>query len=310
MITALCGGVGGSKLALGLYRMLPPHELRVVVNTADDLEYWGLHVSPDLDTVTYTLGGLAQHGLGWGVEGDTFHTLEAMQRYGADSWFRVGDYDLGTHLIRTQMLRGGASLTAVTAHISACLGIHASILPMTNDPVSTQLRAGERWLEFQEYFVRERHAVPIDEVRYVGIDAARPTEETIEALRDAEVIVIVNSNPMLSILPILSLPGVGDLVRSSNAPRVAVSPLVGIGAVSGPAGELMRLTGHPGTALGLAQLYRDSIDGMAIDRVDAEMAPAIRALGLEVLVTDTIMRTDTEKERLAAEVLRFVRGLA
>ena len=309
MITALCGGVGGSKLVLGLYRVLPPDTLRVAVNTADDLTLWGLHVSPDLDTVTYTLAGVAQRELGCGIEGDTFGALEGLRSLGEDTWFHVGDRDLATHIYRSHALNRGETLTEITAHIAPQLGVRAQILPMTNGTVSTRLLAGDRWLEFQEYFVRERHALPVDEVRFAGVESVRPTDAVINALRDAEVLVLVNSNPVLSILPILAVPGLRETIESSGLPRVAVSPFVGAGSVAGPAGELMRLTGRPPTSAGLAALYRGLIDGIVIARGDEDQAPQIESMGIGVLVTDTIMRSDADRERLASETLTFARGL-
>lgn len=305
MITALCGGVGGSKLALGLYRVLPAGELSVVVNTADDLTFCGLHVSPDLDTVTYTLAGIAQKEFGWGIEGDTHRALEMLGRYGAPTWFRVGDRDLATHIVRTAALREGTRLTEVTARIAGSLGIGARVLPMTDVPVATQLLAGDEWIEFQEYFVHRRYQVPIREVRYAGIEAADSTPEVREAIREADVTVIVNSNPIVSILPILSVPGVRRALAGRRSPCVAVSPFVGGEAVSGPAGALMRTLGLPATASGLAELYRDIIDGLIIDRQDAAQTAAIEATGARVLCTNTIMRSEGDRERLASEVLAF-----
>jgi LPPG:FO 2-phospho-L-lactate transferase len=309
MITALCGGVGGSKLALGLYRTLPPDSLAVVVNTADDLQFCGLHVSPDVDTVMYTLAGMVNPTFGWGIEGDTFNALEMLARYGAPDWFRVGDRDLATDVIRTQRLRDGQRLTEVTAGVASSLGVRARILPMTDDPITTRLLVADEWIHFQDYFVRRGHRDPVEVVRYEGIENARVTPEVTEAIAQSEVIVIVNSNPVLSILPILETPGVRDLLDRSPAPTVAVSPIVGSDAVSGPAGQLMRLIGRPASATGVAAAYRDVIHGMVIDRADAEQAAAIEDLRMRVLCTDTIMQSSTDRERLASEVVDFARVL-
>lgn len=309
MIAALCGGVGGSKLALGLYRTLPPDELRVIVNTADDLEFCGLHVSPDLDTVTYTLAGLSRQDVGWGIEGDTFQALDMLRRYGADAWFQVGDRDLATDIVRTQALRWGERLTEVTRRIAESLEIRAQILPMADEPVETRLRVGDQWLPFQEYFVRRRHRDPVDEIRYENVERARATAEVRAALSQAEAIVIVNSNPVLSILPILAVAGINDLLAGTSIPRVAVSPIVGEDAVSGPAGVLMSLIGQPSSALGVAGAYLGILDGIVIDRQDAAQSEAIAALGLRILRTDTIMRTLEDRERLAAETLEFAYSL-
>ncbi len=309
MITALCGGVGGSKLALGLYRTVPHDELTLIVNTADDLEFCGLHVSPDLDTVIYTLAGLSRQDVGWGIEGDTFEALGMLRRYGGPSWFQVGDRDLATDLYRTNELRQGRALTDVTADIARCLGVQARVLPMTDAPVATRLQAGEEWIDFQDYFVRRRHQDPVQAIRYDGITAAPAAGEVIEAIESAEVIVLVNSNPALSIFPILATPGINDAVVAASAPCVAVSPMVGHDSVSGPAGVLMALLGQEATATGVASVYLGVIDGIVIDRQDAAQAPGIEALGPRVLVTDVIMRTLEDRERLATETVSFARGL-
>jgi len=309
MITALCGGVGGSKLALGLYRTLPHDELTLIVNTADDLEFCGLHVSPDLDTVIYTLAGLSRQDVGWGIEGDTFEALGMLRRFGVPDWFQVGDRDLATDLYRTNELRQGRTLTDVTAHIAQRLGVQARVLPMTDAPVATRLRAGEEWIDFQDYFVRRRHQDPVQAIRYDGITSAPAAGGVIEAIESAEVIMLVNSNPALSILPILATPGINDAIVGSSAPCVAVSPLVGHDSVSGPAGVLMALLGQEATATGVAAAYLGVIDGIVIDRQDAAQAPGIEALGPRVLITDIIMRTLEDRERLATETVSFARGL-
>lgn len=310
MITALCGGVGGSKLALGLYRTLPAEELSIVVNTADDLEMWGLRISPDLDTVTYTLAGLVQPERGWGLEGDTFAALDMLERYGAQTWFQIGDRDLATHLYRTQALAEGRSLTQVTAHVAASLGVRARILPMADGRVATVLMVRDRWIEFQEYFVRLRHAEPVTAIRYDGIAGVSATPEVAEAIGAAEVVVLVNSNPALSLLPILSTPGVNDALVATSARRVAVSPIVGADSVSGPAGQLMRVLGYEASATGVAETYLGVLDGIVIDEVDAAQAQTIESLGLAVHCTQTIMWTTSDRERLARETVSFARSLS
>jgi LPPG:FO 2-phospho-L-lactate transferase len=309
MILALCGGVGGSKLVRGLYRVLPQHELAVIVNTADDLELWGLRVSPDIDTVTYTLADIAQREAGWGIEGDSFTALEMLRRYGAPAWFQVGDRDLATHVYRTHALGAGKTLTQVTAHVARALGIQAAILPMTDAPVATRLKSGGAWLEFQEYFVRERHRLAVEAVEYAGIERAEPTGDVINAIRGAEAILLVNSNPVLSILPILALPGVRAALAAASAPTVAVSPLVGGRAVAGPAAELMSLIGCPPDASGVARAYDGVIDGLVIDQQDAGLGGAIEQRGIQVLTANTIMRDEADRERLARETLGFARSL-
>lgn len=308
MITALCGGVGGSKLVLGLYRVLPPDTLTVIVNTADDLTVWGLSVSPDLDTAMYTLSGLAQPDLGWGINNDTFHALGALDRYGMPTWFRVGDRDLATHIVRTAGLREGKPLSAITAEMAQTLGLRARLLPATNDRVATRLQTGERWLDFQEYFVHRRHDDPIDAVTYDGIDDACPGPGVIEAIDRARAVILANSNPVLSILPILAVPGVRAALQSKQ-PVVAVSPIVGNDAVTGPAGRLMGVMGKAPTVVGLAEAYRDVIDGLVIDEQDTSRTEAIEAMGIRVLCTETIMRSLADRERLARETVAFAESL-
>ncbi|HEX6508628.1 MAG TPA: 2-phospho-L-lactate transferase [Chloroflexota bacterium] len=309
MITALCGGVGGSKLAVGLYRTLPPDELSIVVNTADDLEFYGLHISPDLDTVTYTLAGLARTDVGWGLEGDSFAVLSMLGTYGAPTWFQIGDRDLATDIYRTDGLRTGKTLTSVTREIASSLGVHASIFPMTDARVATRLLVHGEWLEFQDYFVRRRHADPVEAIRYDGIGEAPATSQVLEAIESAEVIVVVNSNPALSIMPILSTPGVNDTLVATSARRIAVSPIVGSDAVTGPAGRLMRLLGYEASATGVAEAYLGVIDGILIHTTDAAQKDAIEGLGVAVQCADTIMRTEADRERLAAEAISFARSL-
>lgn len=309
MITALCGGVGGSKLALGLYLTLPPDGLAVVANTADDLDFCGLHVSPDLDTIVYTLAGIARRDVGWGIQDDSLQALSMLSRYGVPDWFQVGDRDLATSVFRTSLLRQGMSLTSITERIARSLGVNARVLPMTDATVRTRVLVGNEWFDFQDYFVRRRHRDSVDAVRYDGVEASAATQEVLEAIGTAEAIVLVNSNPVLSILPILAVPGINDLVATTGIPRVAVSPIVGRDAVSGPAGELMRLIGQPSSAIGVAQAYLGVIDGIVIDEDDAERGLAIESLGLEVLCTNTLMRDRADSVRLAAETIEFARGL-
>lgn len=308
MIVALCGGVGGAKLALGLYRTLEPGELCCVVNVADDLELSGLHVSPDLDTVMYTLAGIAG-SRGWGIAEDTFEALAMLGRYGAPTWFQIGDRDLATHIVRTARLRRGERLTQVTAALARALEVRAQLLPATDDDIRTQLRTEEGWLEFQEYFVHRRYQVEVTAHRYQGMEAAQITPEVQRAVQTAEAVIIVNSNPVLSILPILALPGMREALRASGAPVVAVSPLVGEAAVSGPAGELMRLVGQPSTSVGVAGAYAGVISGLVIDREDAAQSAAIEARGVRPLVTATVMRDLADRERLARETVAFARSL-
>ena len=305
MITALCGGVGGVKLVWGLYRNLPPGSLSVIVNTGDDLAFCGLRVCPDLDTVTYTLGGISGRQ-GWGVAGDTFHALETLGALGVDTWFQIGDRDLATHVYRSYLLDQGRTLTEVTATLARAMGIAATILPMTDDPVATRLLAGGSWVDFQEYFVRRGHRDTVTDVLYEGIDRARAGEEVIDAIMGAQAVIVVNSNPVLSILPVVSVPGVRQALRDTDAVRIAVSPIVGTSAVTGPAGHLMALRGQPSTAAGVAALYDDFIDAMVVHDSDRAQEEQIRDRGKRVLRTNILMPDDRDRERLACETLRFV----
>jgi LPPG:FO 2-phospho-L-lactate transferase len=307
-IVALAGGIGGARFLRGLQHTAPQADITVIGNTGDDISLFGLRICPDLDTVMYTLAELAgPHG--WGIDGDTFAALEMLGRYGEDIWFQIGDRDLATHLTRTAALRRGERLTDITARLATQLGIHARILPSTDDTLSTRLLVAGAWVDFQDYFVRRRHGDPVDAVRYDGISAARLSPEAEMALSEADAIILVNSNPVLSILPILGIGPVNDLVAGSAAPRVAVSPIVGSSAVTGPAGDLMSVIGYPSTATGVAQAYLGAIDGIVIDRADADQQDAVEALGPRVLVTNTIMQTVDDRERLAVETVEFARSL-
>ena len=310
MIVALAGGVGGAKLADGLYRELPSGQLAVIVNTADDFELFGLRISPDADTVMYTLAGLANPETGWGVAGDTFAALDMLGRYGQDRWFWLGDRDLATHILRAQWLREGRTATAVAAELSGALGVTARLLPMADEPVATVVRTPAGELAFQEYFVRRQQRDDVQGVRFAGIERAQVTEAARETIAAAEAIVFCPSNPVVSIGPILAVPGMRALLAASPAPKVAVSPIVGGRALKGPADRMLAGLGHDVSPLGVAELYRELIDGLVIDIEDAALARAIEALGPRALVTQTIMRDTSDRERLARETLAFARTLA
>lgn len=308
-VCALAGGVGGAKLAAGLQDVLPPGDLSVVVNSADDFELWGLHVSPDLDTVMYTLAGLANPATGWGVRDESFRTLEMISGYGEDSWFKLGDRDLATHVLRTARLRAGASLTEVTDALSSALGIRGRVLPMCDEPVSTVIETPEGDLEFQEYFVRRGQRDEVIGVRLRGIGEARPTAAVAGAVLEAEVIVLCPSNPVVSIGPVLAVPGLHALLAASAAPIVAVSPIVGGRALKGPADRMMSSLGHDVSAVGVARMYEGLVDGMVMDNADEDMVWEVEGLGMRTLVTDAVMRDEPDRARLAREVLAFVGGL-
>jgi LPPG:FO 2-phospho-L-lactate transferase len=310
MIVALAGGVGGAKLAAGLYRALPPDHLAVVVNTADDFELFGLRIAPDLDTVMYTLAGLANAETGWGVAGDTFAALDMLRRYGQDCWFWLGDRDLATHLLRTQRLRASERLTVVTAALASALGVTARLLPMTDDPVATVVRTPAGELAFQEYFVRRQQRDEVLGVRFAGGDTARMTDDVRAAVAAAEAIILCPSNPIVSIGPILAVPGMRALLMESPAPKVAISPIVGGHALKGPADRMLAGLGHEVSPLGVARVYHGLIDGLVIDHADAPLAADIESLGLRVLVAETVMRSEADRERLAREAVEFAHALA
>lgn len=305
MILALAGGVGGAKLAQGLYLALPPDALTVVGNTADDFTHFGLRISPDLDTVLYTLAGMANPAQGWGLAGDTTRTLDLLKRYGADDWFLIGDLDFATHIYRTQLLNAGRTLTEVTATLARGLGVRAALLPMSDAPVATIVETPDGPLGFQDYFVRRRHQDPVRAVRFDGIAAATVPGGVAAALAAAEAIILCPSNPLVSLGPILAVPGFRDLLTRAPGPKVAVSPIIGGRALKGPADQMLAGLGHDVSSVGVARLYRDFLDGLVLDEEDAALAPEIEALGLRVLVTRTIMGDADDRRRLADEVLAF-----
>jgi LPPG:FO 2-phospho-L-lactate transferase len=300
MIVVFTGGTGGTKLVQGLQQVIAPEHLTVIVNTGDDLDWWGLHISPDIDSVLYGLGGLLSKERGWGVEGDTFRCLERMRQLGAPGWFSLGDLDLATHLARTAILREGKSLSEATAVLAEKLGIRARVLPMSDDRVATMLDTAKGTLTFQEYFVRERHQVDVHAVRFEGAAHARPGPGVMEAIYTAEAVIFAPSNPVTSIGPILAVPGIRDALRSSAAPIAAVSPIVGGDAVSGPAGRLMEMMGWGSTIGGVARAYEDFLDLLIVDNTDASEAKQMS--GARVLCTNTMMRSDEDKRALAQVV--------
>ena len=305
MILVFTGGTGGTKLVQGLQQVVTPQDLTIIVNTGDDIECWGLHVSPDVDSVLYGLAGLLSADRGWGVENDSFRCLERMKQLGQPSWFSLGDLDLATHLTRTAMLRAGKSLSQATAELAAKLGIRARVLPMSDDRVSTMLDTAKGALTFQEYFVRERHQIEVRRVRFVGAHRARPAPGVIESIKAAEAIIFAPSNPVTSIGPILSVPGIRDALRETKASVAAVSPIVGGAAVSGPAGALMKMMGWPSTIAGVAKAYEDFLDVLIADRADQTEASGMNNQNLRVLCTNTIMESLDDKRALARFTLEI-----
>lgn len=307
MIVALAGGVGGAKLAQGLALVTEPEMLTMVVNTADDFDLYGLRICPDLDTVLYTLAGLADPVQGWGIDGDTFATLAAISRYGQEPWFRLGDQDLATHLLRTERLRQGASLSAVTADLASALGVGARLLPMTDDPVATFVETPVGQLGFQDYFVARQQRDDVLGVSFAGIESATLPAAVRDALAAAEVIIVCPSNPIVSVGPILAVPGMRDAIINAAAPVVAVSPIIGGRALKGPADRMLATLGLDVSALGVARLYEGLVDVFVIDEADRPLAPPIDALGMQTLVTGTVMGGADDRRRLADEILAFAR---
>ena len=298
-VVVFTGGTGGTKLVQGLARIVVPDHLTVVVNTGDDLEWWGLHVSPDIDSVLYGLSGLLSVDRGWGVNDDSFRCLEQMKQLGEPAWFSLGDLDLATHLTRTSLLREGLTLTEVTAELANRMGIGARVLPMSDDRVSTMLDTAKGRLSFQEYFVRERHSVEVSRVEFVGAEHSRPASGLLEAIDAADVIVFAPSNPVTSIGPVLAVPGIREALRNTASPVIAVSPIVGGDALSGPAAALMRMQGWPSTIAGVAQAYEDFLNVLIVHSADAEAADALSSAKLRVICTHTVMRSLDDKVHLA-----------
>jgi LPPG:FO 2-phospho-L-lactate transferase len=306
-VLALSGGIGGAKLALGLYRVLPPGTLTVVANTGDDFEHLGLSVSPDLDTLLYTLAGIDNPDTGWGRRDETWTFMAAIARLGGDTWFKLGDGDLATHVERTRRLVAGESLSQITDDFRRRLGISGRLLPMTDDRVRTRLLTAEGWLDFQDYFVRRQCVPVIREIAFTGASAARPQPELLAALADQtlRMVVICPSNPFISIDPILSLPDVREALRSCRAPVVAVSPIIGGKAVKGPTGKMMAELGLPVDAACVARHYGDLLDHYVIDEADAQ---AMAGIDVPFTATRTLMMTLADREALARVALAAGRG--
>ena len=307
-VVALAGGVGGAKLAIGLQAALPRGALTVIVNTGDDFEHWGLTICPDIDTVLYGLAGVNNRQTGWGRDNETWNVLTEMRRLGGESWFRLGDKDLGLHLLRSYWLDAGANLTEITDRLRRTFDVPSRILPMCNEPVRTLVHTDEGTLPFQDYFVRRRCQPVFLGLTFVGAERAKLTPDIAEALRSAAQVIICPSNPYLSVDPILSVPGLGDLVRDVRAPVVAVSPIVGGQALKGPAAKMMQEMGRSTSPFTVAEHLGDLLSGFVIDRRDRALAQA-GLLNIPTLATDTVMSDLPSKQRLAEEVLRFSRSL-
>lgn len=303
MIVTLAGGVGAARFLEGVVQVVPPEDVVAIVNTGDDIVLHGLSISPDVDIVTYTLAGIIDETHGWGVRGDTTNTLEMLKQLGADTWFLLGDRDLATHIRRTELLRNGATPTDVADSIRQALGVAVRILPMTDDPVATYINTPAGSMHFQNFLVERRGQDEVLGVEFRGVTQARPTAAVLDAIANAEVILIAPSNPIVSVGTILAVPGIREALDATAAPIVAVSPIVGGAPIKGPAVPLMKAYGLEISARGVAKAYAGLIDALVIDNVDAALADDIRATGIDVLVTDTIMRDRNAKRALAQAAL-------
>jgi LPPG:FO 2-phospho-L-lactate transferase len=303
LITVLTGGTGGAKFIDGLRQIVVPDELTIIVNTGDDLLWWGLYISPDIDSIMYMLAGKLSQERGWGVKGDTFYCLQAMGNLGQPIWFHTGDRDVATHILRSKLLSDGKTLSEVTAEIAGRLGIRTPILPMTNSRVETRVGTPIGELSFEEYFVQRWYQDPVESVRYAGASDAEPAPGVVEAIRASEAVILAPSNPVSSIAPILAVPGIREALLESRARIVAVSPIVAGAAVSGPAGILMQAQGFPVSIAGVAQYYHDFLDILVADTQDGAMADELQKSGTRVHCTPTIMRTQENRIALAQEVL-------
>jgi len=308
MIVVLTGGTGGAKFVDGLQQVVAPEELTLIVNTGDDLLWWGLYVSPDLDSITYVLAGLLSNERGWGVKGDTFFCLQSMGRLRQPIWFQVGDRDLAVHLLRSKLLAEGKTLSEATAEITCRLGVKSRILPMSDSRVETRIGTPAGDVSFEEFLVQRRYQDPVQSVHFDGAVDAEPAAGVVNAIMSADAILLAPSNPITSIGPILAVPGIREALRDARAPIVAVSPIVGGAPVAGPAGVLMASQGLPVSIAGVAQAYREFLDVLVVDVRDANAAKELRAAGLNVHCTKTIMRTAEDKAELARTVISFVAG--
>lgn len=303
MITALAGGVGAAKLLVGLTKVMNPKELAVIVNTGDDIELHGLHISPDLDIAAYTLAGIVDEEKGWGIRGDTFHCLDALRSFGGEEWFNLGDRDLATHIYRTKLLRKGKTLSEVTAKICHALGVATAILPMTDDKFETRIKTSVGTMHFEEYMVKRGAKDAVLGVELFGSDKAKPATGVIAAIEKAEKVIVCPSNPIVSIGTILSVKDVREALKRTEAKKVAVSPIIAGAPVKGPADKLLRGLGLEVSAFGVAKLYADFLDIFVLDVADAAEKKRIEQLGVDVVVTKTLMKSLEDKVKLAKTIL-------
>jgi len=307
-VVVLAGGVGAARFLEGVVQVVDPSRVTVVVNTGDDAEFYGLTVSPDVDIVLFTLSGIVEPSQGWGVRDDTFNALDMLEKLGRERWFLLGDRDLAVHIHRTELLRQGLTPSQVTDDLRRRLGLAVRVLPMSDQPVRTTIRTPDGWLPFQEYFVKRRQQDDVLEIRCDGAEQASPAPGLMDAIRDASVVLISPSNPLVSVGTILSLPGVRDALRTTDATIVGVSPIVGGATIKGPADRMMRGLGMEVSAVGVARAYADFLDVLVIDQQDADLAAGVEAEGVKAIVTDTIMR-DLDVKRALARVTLEQAGL-
>jgi LPPG:FO 2-phospho-L-lactate transferase len=306
MIVVLAGGVGAARFLQGLVQVVPQERLTVIVNTGDDRDFYGLHVSPDLDIVMYTLSGLVDEVHGWGIRNDTYYTMQQLTRYGNEDWFMLGDRDLATHIHRTNLLRQGKTLSGVTEELRRHFGLEMRILPMTDQPVATHIQTPVGLLHFQEYMVKRHCLDEVQDVVFVGANESRPAPGVLDAIKEARAILVAPSNPIVSIGSILAVPGIHDTLHESSGIVVAVSPIVGGAPIKGPADKLMKGLGMEVSAVGVARCYRDFLDMMIIDEQDTHLLSEIEDLGIPATATDTIMRDNASKVALAHAALDVV----
>ena len=302
-IAALGGGVGASKLLLGLYEVMDPAELTIIVNTGDDIVLHGLKISPDLDIVTYTLAGIVDPAKGWGFRGETFHALKRLAVYGRPDWFNLGDRDLATHIHRSALLEEGRSLSEAVESIRVALGVEAKILPMSDHPVPTIIETNEGAMHFQKYLVKRRAEPIVEGIRFTGAEVARPAPGVLEAIEEAERVIVCPSNPLISIGPILAIPGIREGLRARKDDVIAVCPIVGGKSLKGPSDKMLSQLGYEATALGVAKLYADFAGTFVIDPVDEVQASAIESLGISAAIVPTVMKTGAQKRKLASALL-------
>ena len=307
-VTALAGGIGASKFLLGLASVMPPEDITIIANTGDDIELFGLRVCPDIDTVTYTLGSVINEDTGWGLKDDTFESLGWLARYGEASWFNLGDRDLSTHIFRTNQLRNGRSLSEVTDRIRRALGVQSTILPMTDAYTPTRMITDEGEMHFQEYFVRRRCEPRVREIRFDNIESAEPAPGVLNSILEADTVIICPSNPFISIGPILAVPGVRESLGETQATVVAITPIIGGTALKGPAADMLRDLGYQVSALAVAAMYREFIDVFVLDEQDASIETEVKSHTSQLVVTNTVMNTLEDKQKLARRVLEEIRS--